>query len=473
MMKRIIAFGITVIMLVATSLGAAADYAGFESERLMEYAEAVAAAAAEYEKSYSFPEEDIVSSDDVGMIMTMVYNENPKLFNLSHSYLFTYGRDSVTDEPEVKSIVFQYSMEKEEYAVALVEVETWAASVKSLGSPDFTELEWALFFHDYLCANYEYDKALQSRSVYSMIKTGKGVCQAYTYAYMLLLESVGIRASWASSNELNHVWNLVELDGEWYHVDVTWDDPVGIITGAAKHTYFLLSDAAISTEEKGHYGWVSSYACTSDKYDSKNMPEGSTLYAYLDGKWYYMYDGDLCATDSVTEKGKLQMELDLCWYSWENPQAYYKGTYSSVISYKDKLFLNTADSILKIDPVKGTKSEVYKYSGDRGRVYGFKINMGEDGVSGAGLAKAELSVNIATEPGDAGMYETAKIAFVMASGSGDANGDGKVNLSDASLMLKFIAKWKVTVDEVAADTDGNSKVTVADVSNVLRYIAAP
>jgi GH25 family lysozyme M1 (1,4-beta-N-acetylmuramidase) len=55
---------------------------------------------------------------------------------------------------------------------------------------------------------------------------------------------------------------------------------------------------------------------------------------------------------------------------------------------------------------------------------------------------------------------------------GDANGDGKVNLADASVMMKHIAGHKGTkIDEGQADINDDGYVTLSDVSAVLRRIA--
>ena len=54
---------------------------------------------------------------------------------------------------------------------------------------------------------------------------------------------------------------------------------------------------------------------------------------------------------------------------------------------------------------------------------------------------------------------------------GDANGDGLINLGDASLTLKLIAKWNVEADAVAADLNQNGKVDISDVARLLRVIA--
>ena len=474
MLKRTISLMITILILAQTVFvsGAATTLEELESERLMSYAENVASAAAAFAQSYRFDESDNITDADISAIMSMVFNENPELFCLSHSYTFTYIRDQITGEALVRDVIFDYSMTKEEYGVALTEVNAWVDNVTSLGDPAFSDYEWALFFHDYLCANYEYDGTLSSRSVYSFIKTGRGVCQAYAYAYMMLLERVGVEASWASSAEMNHLWNLVKIDGEWYHVDVTWDDPVGIVPGVARHGYFLLSDVAISTEAKAHYGWVSSYACTSDKYDANKSSQAQSAYAYADGKWFFVKDGDLYETQSPETEGKLFAELDLMWFKWNSENTYYTGMYSAVVSFGGKLYVSTPDSILRVDPATGKRKQAFNYSGDAGRVYGFSIDMGEDRVSGAGLAGAAVLVNIAKSSSEEGVTVPAKLTFVMTGGSGDANGDGIVNLSDASLILKFIAKWDVKPDEVASDTNNDGIINVTDVSNILRYIVS-
>ncbi len=54
---------------------------------------------------------------------------------------------------------------------------------------------------------------------------------------------------------------------------------------------------------------------------------------------------------------------------------------------------------------------------------------------------------------------------------GDANSDSKLNIGDAATMLKKIAKWDVTIDDMASDVDGNGSVNLSDVSTVLKYLA--
>ena len=83
------------------------------------------------------------------------------------------------------------------------------------------------------------------------------VCEGYTMAYRYLLGEAGMRSEEVISDKMNHCWNYVQIGDCWYHVDVTWDDPVyqgrKSDDDRISHEYFLLSDARIL--EKKHYDW--------------------------------------------------------------------------------------------------------------------------------------------------------------------------------------------------------------------------
>lgn len=51
-------------------------------------------------------------------------------------------------------------------------------------------------------------------------------CNGYALAFKDIMTRLNIQALHITSDSMQHAWNLVYLDGEWYHVDVTWDDPV-------------------------------------------------------------------------------------------------------------------------------------------------------------------------------------------------------------------------------------------------------
>ena len=113
-----------------------------------------------------------------------------------------------------------------------------------------TDFEKALALHDWITAHGSYSHNINMYSPAGILHFGFGVCESYTQAYGLLLDAVGIPNKDVDSAEMNHTWNLVQLGGEWYHVDCTWDDPDWEPEGY--HDYFGLSDALISQD---HTGW--------------------------------------------------------------------------------------------------------------------------------------------------------------------------------------------------------------------------
>ena len=89
---------------------------------------------------------------------------------------------------------------------------------------DGTEYEMALFLHDWLLDQLEYDNSLKWSSAESALTRGLGICQAYESAYAKLLSAAGIENAETRDTYDGHTWNAVKLDDEWYQVDCTWDD---------------------------------------------------------------------------------------------------------------------------------------------------------------------------------------------------------------------------------------------------------
>lgn len=113
------------------------------------------------------------------------------------------------------------------------------------------EREILRLIHDEIVNRYSYDESLTVRHAYGMMRTGSGVCSAYTQLFLALCDEFGFECHYLLSRSMDHAWNLVRVDGKFLHVDCTWDDPVG---ESPTDTYFLLSDEEIRAN--GHSGWV-------------------------------------------------------------------------------------------------------------------------------------------------------------------------------------------------------------------------
>ncbi len=81
-------------------------------------------------------------------------------------------------------------------------------------------------FHDYIINNYSYDenKSYKSYSAYTLITKGKAICGGYSDLIAIYLNRLGVKNYKISS--ATHIWNFVNVDDVWYHLDATWDDPV-------------------------------------------------------------------------------------------------------------------------------------------------------------------------------------------------------------------------------------------------------
>lgn len=100
-------------------------------------------------------------------------------------------------------------------------------------------------FHDYVINNTVYDENSidDSYNAYNLITTGKSICGGYSDIMSIYLYELGIQNYKITSKD--HIWNLVNLDGVWYHLDVTWDDPVA----SDGNQYLIHNFFMISTEE--------------------------------------------------------------------------------------------------------------------------------------------------------------------------------------------------------------------------------
>lgn len=118
---------------------------------------------------------------------------------------------------------------------------------------DKSQYEQVKIIHDYLIDTIEYEQDLTQNNVYDIygaLVTKKCVCEGYAKAFQYLMNEIGIEntiiigTGTNSKNETeNHAWNYVKLNGQWYAVDVTWDDPIisggGKLTNKMRYEYFL------------------------------------------------------------------------------------------------------------------------------------------------------------------------------------------------------------------------------------------
>lgn len=110
--------------------------------------------------------------------------------------------------------------------------------------------------HDWIVNNTTYGKA-DRNSCYSVegpMLYGLAVCQGYAETFKAFMDVLGIDSkviigrAYNGQNTGGHAWNRVCLNGTWYNIDVTWDDPVSSSGNILRYNYYLISDAQISAD---------------------------------------------------------------------------------------------------------------------------------------------------------------------------------------------------------------------------------
>ncbi|MBR5894925.1 MAG: transglutaminase domain-containing protein [Akkermansia sp.] len=126
--------------------------------------------------------------------------------------------------------------------------------VKDVCSGASSDYERALALHDYLVLNCTYTPSLHgvdtANATARLLLTNRGVCDAYTRTYRLLLSIAGIENKFVAgiAQGDNHCWNLVRLDGHWVHVDCTYSDPTPDAPGRVCRSHFALTDSLIARD---------------------------------------------------------------------------------------------------------------------------------------------------------------------------------------------------------------------------------
>lgn len=236
-----------------------------------------------------------VTVSEMGETFVEVINNHPEMFWVDNEWGYSYIPDA-----ETKELCTAYSLKPTyKYSGADLEARIAAFDAKlneivAYASGASTTLGRLMRVNDYFCVNFCYDNTYTNYAADELFAQGTGVCQAYMLGYRAVLDKLGITSTAATSEAMNHTWNMVYLDGAWYHIDVTWNDPTGPdMPYRARHFYFLVSDSAM-TASRGHYDWEASATAGSTKYDDYFWVNNNNPIPVIGNTMYYVSGEDAC-----------------------------------------------------------------------------------------------------------------------------------------------------------------------------------
>jgi len=221
-----------------------------------------------------------LSPGDFHSLFTTVLDRHPELFFVTGGYSYYMIDGCIT------RFLPEYKYTAEELPAWQAVYRSGLNAILSYANQGGNTVARLLRAHDYICANYQYDRSYSIYSPEEMFKYKKGVCQAYTMIFRAVLNEMGLGNSTAVSHGMNHTWNMVRLNGNWYHIDVTWDDPLADIPLRAMHDCFLVSDSRL--KQKSHYGWSGSIHASDTRYDYYFWQNINQAMAVIGNKAYYM-----------------------------------------------------------------------------------------------------------------------------------------------------------------------------------------
>ena len=249
-----------------TAPGAASGAAAVLTEALLSCAERVDLSR------FSIP------PSDLGGLYAEVLYSHPELFHVA--LRLSYTAAGVGERRTVTEVYPIYLLTGEELTAARVYYRDTVTAILAemdgkFGDHSPTEAEIVLYLHDLLADRYAYDTRAdgQNTDAYHFFRDGTGVCQAYALAFMALAAAVGLEADFVASAEMDHAWNHVRVDGVWYHVDVTRDDPIPAVGGVEEvgHSRLLRSDEGMAALGYVGFSCAGGHSCTDTRYEPSGM----------------------------------------------------------------------------------------------------------------------------------------------------------------------------------------------------------
>ncbi len=390
-MKKLLSFILSVLLLVSTlSFAAYADVATDEIAPL------IRSRLENYEGEtdiYEFTSRYGWSVDEtVNEIIASAYFANPDLFYVDNKFNYTADMTG-----KVRKVEFSFTMTRAERAAAQKKLDAAVDKVLAGITDDMNDVDKALYVHDYLVLNCKYGNMSQHTS-YDCLVGKKAVCQGYSLAYEYIMrDRLGIDCTVVFSRSQNHMWNYLKINGKWYHVDLTLDDPGTSYNGTTYdmwglvlHKNFLMSDAQCMETSALHSGWTISggYGAASDKsYDKAFWKDVRARVIMLGGKYYYAQDTGkdvksgqriitLYSFTKNTGTAKIMLKTKSRWFSRRTNGSstvsdygtkVYTTGYLSLDTYGGKLYFNTNKSVYSFDPETGKTKKIYTLNKGEGK----------------------------------------------------------------------------------------------------------
>jgi len=213
---------------------------------------------------------------DISLAFSAVRTDHPEYFWIPYSYINKIEGDNyyiaIDYESDQSSVSFLCTKNQKQSMEAALKRKV--AEIKKLVPAGASDYEIELILHDYLCSKVTYmDTGANEMSytAYGALVEGQALCEGYARAMQLLCNEFSIPCTLVCGTSAergeNHMWNMIKIGGEWYNLDVTWDDDDH--NRLVTHRYFNITDLLIS---KTHIVDPDFYALSTGDFGSGTVP---------------------------------------------------------------------------------------------------------------------------------------------------------------------------------------------------------
>lgn len=394
-----------------------------------------------------------VTDNDLRIILSYMMNIHPDLFYLSNEY--NYG----TLDGKIMTINPIYTMSGAELETAKNKYTAKIDGILSMINDSWSDCEKVVFVHDYIVSNSQYDTTYSKYDAYSLLVNGTAVCQGYSTAFLAIMERLGIPCTIVACDDIQHEWNAVQVNGKWYHVDCTYDDPTPDKLGQIRHTYCLVSHNKLLSEDgsrRNYYVYDRNLSFNSILFDVCDWKKAESQIVSLGDNWYYVRNNstsfDIMKTD-LKSSCAIEKTFTNCYWPvfGDGSGAYYNNASSCLGSFDGKLYYSTYNKIYSYDVSTKNQVEVCSPDVSTGYIYGFTIN------------NSVIKCLIAADPNKP---ENGTIQKYALYNKYDYNADGAVNSADL-----LAVKWIIIHNQLSGAGSDVSAIDYIELQNYLMKIS--
>ncbi len=186
-----------------------------------------------------------ITYETYSKVYKMIYFQETQLF-------WMRGVLQPFDNSTSKTAPLYYTCDKATAAEMQKKIDAKAAEIVASFPSGASAVDKLLAIHDYIgknCSFTDVKDSGSSQTIYGGLIEGKVQCEGYAKTMGFLCDKAGIEnllIVGENNKQLSHAWNMVKIDGEWYNIDITWDDPTGNSDpNFVIHNYFNVTDAEI------------------------------------------------------------------------------------------------------------------------------------------------------------------------------------------------------------------------------------